>query len=301
MNPETPRDFGEELRRERELREVTRAQLAAATKVSLRQIEALEIGRFEALPALVFTRGFVQSIATHLGLDPQRTVAGFSHVYRTWAAAQPESDRAPASGTHPVLTRRTVRSSSTLVGVGVAALLALVTGAAVFMRSRGAPDRSAGSAAVPTAVVERPDTGPASLALPPAIAAATVPLPTSAPLVAPAAASSASPAFAPAADPIRPATAEASQVAGALALTLSFRDDCWTEVSVDGRMQVAELVRKGSTRRFSGGRFTLTLGNPAGVEVILDGRAIPTDGKAGEVLRNFVIDDATTRRFPVRG
>jgi len=294
VNPETPRDFGEELRRERELREVTREQLAAVTKVSLRQIEALEIGRFEALPALVFSRGFVQSIANHLGLDPQRTVAGFSHVYRSWAAGQPESDRAPASGTHPALSRRTVRSSSTLVGVGVAALLALVTGAAAFLRSRGTPDRATAISSAPTAAIDRPDTGPASLALPPAIAAATVPLPASASPPVPV-------SSAPAADPIRPAAVEAAPGAGALALTLSFHDDCWTEVSVDGRLQVAELVRKGSTRRFSGGRFTLTLGNPSGVEVSLDGHAIPTDGKAGEVLRNFVIDDATTRRFPVRG
>ncbi|MBK9966281.1 MAG: helix-turn-helix domain-containing protein [Holophagales bacterium] len=64
---ETPQEFGEELRRERELREVTREQLAEVTKVSVRQIEALEAGRFELLPARVFARGFVLAVARHLG------------------------------------------------------------------------------------------------------------------------------------------------------------------------------------------------------------------------------------------
>ena len=63
MTAETAQDFGEELRRERELRDVSREQLAAATKVSTRHIAALETGRFEQLPAAVFSKGFVKVIA----------------------------------------------------------------------------------------------------------------------------------------------------------------------------------------------------------------------------------------------
>ena len=31
---------------------------------------------------------------------------------------------------------------------------------------------------------------------------------------------------------------------------LTFSDDCWTEVSVDGRIVAAELFRKGTKRQF---------------------------------------------------
>ena len=69
MPAETAQEFGEELRRERELRDVSREQLSGATKVSIRHITALESGRYDQLPAGVFSKGFVKVIALHLGLD----------------------------------------------------------------------------------------------------------------------------------------------------------------------------------------------------------------------------------------
>ena len=96
---ETPQEFGEELRRERELRDVTCEQLAEVTKVSVRQIEALEAGRFEHLPSRVFSRGFVLSIARHLGLDAERTAAAFNHIHEGWSAEREKTASASVSST----------------------------------------------------------------------------------------------------------------------------------------------------------------------------------------------------------
>lgn len=275
MTAETPREFGEELRRERELRDVTREQLALVTKVSVRQIEALETGRFGNLPALVFSRGFVRSISEYLGLDADRTVSAFRAVFERWET----EFRAASSGSlNPVATslrlsnpRRAVSASTTVRGLAVALALAVVTGAAAFLKSRGAePRRPASSAAAPA----RPETGPASLALPPGIAAATVVVPAAPPAVRGSGA---------------PAGARST-------LSLTFHDDCWTEVTVDGTVVVKELVAKGATREFAGGRsFTLTLGNAGVVDVVLDGRSLEPIGGPGQVVKNFVIEPDAPR------
>ena len=94
---ETPQEFGEEIRRERELREVSLKQLAAVTKVSVRHLEALESGRFDQLPAPVFSRGFLRACASHLGLDGDRLATAFTHTYEEWAEknrkSPPANDR----------------------------------------------------------------------------------------------------------------------------------------------------------------------------------------------------------------
>jgi hypothetical protein len=128
---------------------------------------------------------------------------------------------------------------------------------------------------------------PEALRLPPAIAAATVPVSSETPLVEPAAHKPASPDGAPGAG---------------RTLTLTFSDDCWTEVSVDGRVVAAELFRKGTTRRFEGGRtFVLTLGNAGGVEVDVDGAALGAVGQLGQVVRNFVIGERSAVTVPQGG
>jgi cytoskeleton protein RodZ len=64
-------NFGERLKRERELREVTLQEITSATRIGPRFLEALENEDWEKLPGGVFNRGFVRSIARYLGLDEE--------------------------------------------------------------------------------------------------------------------------------------------------------------------------------------------------------------------------------------
>ncbi|HSB63133.1 MAG TPA: helix-turn-helix domain-containing protein, partial [Thermoanaerobaculia bacterium] len=242
---------------------MSREQLSSATKVSLRHIAALESGRYEQLPAGVFSKGFVRVIALHLGLDAERSVTAFRHVHAGWeaeCARRQQQATTSTAGLRLSQPRRSVSSSTTLRGIAIALALAAVTGAAAFMRSRGTDHRGPEAS---TAPVPRVETGPASLALPPAVAAATVALPAGAAL--PVAASSAA--------------------SRGRTLTLSFRDECWAEVFVDGRLVVRGLFPKGSRREFAnGGTFTLTLGNAGAVDVIVDGRPLGTLGGEHETV-----------------
>lgn len=70
-------NFGERLKRERELREVTLEEITQATRIGPRFLEALENEQWEKLPGGVFNRGFVRSIAHYLGLDEEALLAEY--------------------------------------------------------------------------------------------------------------------------------------------------------------------------------------------------------------------------------
>src|ERR1700747_744680 len=63
--------FGERLKRERELREVSLDELSKATRISNRFLQALENEDWGKLPGGVFGHGFVRSIARYLGLSEE--------------------------------------------------------------------------------------------------------------------------------------------------------------------------------------------------------------------------------------
>ena len=84
--------FGENLRRERELRGVDLHEMAEATKISIRFLQALEQDRVDVLPGGIFPRAFVRQYGKYLGLDPERLVAEFVFAY----GGEPAPARAPS-------------------------------------------------------------------------------------------------------------------------------------------------------------------------------------------------------------
>jgi cytoskeleton protein RodZ len=69
--------FGERLKRERELREVSFDEVSKATRIAPRFLEALENEQWNKLPGGVFGRGFVRSIARYLGLSEENLLSEY--------------------------------------------------------------------------------------------------------------------------------------------------------------------------------------------------------------------------------
>jgi cytoskeleton protein RodZ len=69
--------FGERLRREREMRGIGLDEIAAATKISTRNLRALEEEKFKQLPGGIFNKGFVRAYAKFLGIDQDQIVAEY--------------------------------------------------------------------------------------------------------------------------------------------------------------------------------------------------------------------------------
>ncbi len=75
--------FGEGLKSVREQRGIALDDIAVATRVSVRNLSALEAERFRELPGGIFNRGIVRSYARYVGLDEDATVTAFTAALRS--------------------------------------------------------------------------------------------------------------------------------------------------------------------------------------------------------------------------
>ncbi|PYQ24894.1 MAG: hypothetical protein DMF81_04205 [Acidobacteria bacterium] len=144
--------FGENLRRERELRGVDLREIANATKISVRFLQALEQDRVDVLPGGIFPRSFVRQYAKYLGLDPDRMVTEFDHVYGA----------EPAVPKSAVPKRRRSDARPVLVVAGL--LLLAGVGFLAWKTSRPVP---AAAGAQPSAVLPPPSSFPPDRVYPP--------------------------------------------------------------------------------------------------------------------------------------
>ncbi len=111
--------FGENLRRERDVRGVSLREIAEGTKISVRFLQALEEDRLDVLPGGLFPRAFVRQYALVLGLDPDKLVTDF-------VAAHGETP-APERKLVPVPERRPRLSLGRVFLAAVAVLAVVLT------------------------------------------------------------------------------------------------------------------------------------------------------------------------------
>lgn len=114
--------FGEHLRREREMRGVSLDEIAAATRISTRFLEALESEQWDRLPGGAFNRGFIRSIARFLGIDEDALVAEYAYEHKDASASQPSS----------VPAQQIPRNWRPIVVAVIVVILLLVGGAVVY-------------------------------------------------------------------------------------------------------------------------------------------------------------------------
>ena len=77
LQPDRVHDFGGRLRVLREAHGVTLRDIAAATNISVAQLEALERNEIKRLPGGIFLRAIIRSYAQQIGADPESTVRDF--------------------------------------------------------------------------------------------------------------------------------------------------------------------------------------------------------------------------------
>lgn len=89
---------GSTLRRERELRGVSLEEVAQTTRIPMVMLLALEADEYPKLPGEVFVRGFLQSYAKTLGLDPRPLVARYRAMNSAAAPAKISAIAPPEKG-----------------------------------------------------------------------------------------------------------------------------------------------------------------------------------------------------------
>src|SRR5215467_13242765 len=86
---EVPASVGQDLRKARRHRDKSLVEVSSALKISPDYLTALEMGRFEDLPARVYAVGYVRSYAAYLGLDPASLVARFKSEMASAGITEP--------------------------------------------------------------------------------------------------------------------------------------------------------------------------------------------------------------------
>ncbi len=264
--------FGEKLRRERESRRITLDQIAEATKISSRNLRALEEENFGILPGGIFNKGFVRSYARFLGIDEEKAVADYlAAAGEKLPVLKLEGGGIPDPPPKP----RTVKSKSSgpsaafWVTAALLLVVALGLGGSKYYKQYQA-ERAARAARaarvepVPTPAVQPQVESPDLTTEPTATETTGTLTPTSA--------------------PTQPAPEhQAGEVAPTpLIVQVSVRQDSWMKLTVDGAPAAEELMKAGTIRSFRGQReVTVVAGNAGGVDITVNGKRVDSLGPEG--------------------
>lgn len=109
---------GVALRKARAGRGLTLDEVAAATRIPLRSLVALEADDYARLPAAVYVRGYLRCYGGLLGLDPEPLMNDFEVQLQAHRAAPASNGASPSAGWRRPL----------ILGTGLLAAAALATG-----------------------------------------------------------------------------------------------------------------------------------------------------------------------------
>ncbi len=249
--------FGQTLRQAREDLGASLADAERETRIHRRYLEALENEDEIALPASVYTRGFIRTYSQYLGLNPEAMIDLFGP--RRAVDERPELRPIPAQLSAPrSISLRPVVLLGILVMAGL--LLAYLWSqynSFVESLSQSEQPQTVRSVASPGA---SPKPGSASIS----VGAPGSP--------SPAAAVAASPTVQP--TPVRGLVVEARIV-----------DRTWLEVWVDGQSVMAETVQPGNIKTFTADQqVRMRVGNAAGVQVVVNGVSQGPLGAQGQAV-----------------
>jgi len=252
--------FGEELRREREIRGISLKEISDATKISKRFLEAIERNDHRTLPAPVFTRGFVREYSRYLGLNTEEIVNRYNfaaagddrieksaHLERLVQPPLIQRDPPKKKGIPPAYAR--IDRNVYLLVIIVAALVGIAWWAVQHKRA----ESEIRAEAAPTITVPRRK-----------IVAQTTPTPTTPP----------------------------ARTDETLRLTIELTDDSYIDLEADGKTIMKDTYRRGTRESFEAkDSFRLRrIGNAAGVILMLNDKQVPPFGGDGEVIKNRVLD-----------
>ena len=261
--------FGEELRREREIRGISLKEIADATKISKRFLDAIERNDHKTLPAPVFTRGFVREYARYLGLNSEEMVNRYNfaavgddrieqsaHLERlTTPQAPPMPNKKAPKVSIPPPYARVDRNVYILIIV-VIALAGVSYWALKHRRESRLANEERLSAEAKTVVTAPPPKAPVVLTQ-----TSTAP---------------------------QAATAQTAP----LLLSIEVSEPSIVVLEADGETVINDELRRGYHRTIEAKeRFRFrTIGNAGGIALTLNDKPVPPLGREGQVLHDVVFD-----------
>lgn len=258
--------FGARLKRERELRGISLDEIATASKISTRLLQAIESENYSVLPGGVFNRGFIRSYARYLGLNEEDVINDYlQETHQQSEETRPVPASAAAAAATPAASPagRFPRALQALVIVGLAVLVA----AALYLK-RHRP--AAGPVSQPVQQIQPATAVPPTDGAPSVVVNEFQPMPEPQSRVAPG----------PEAPP------------AAITLQLDFTAMTWAKVKLDGQLQQPTIYPTGQKVVFTAQKeIELIVGNAGGFTSTLNGKPARPFGAPGEVRRIVITPD----------
>lgn len=242
---------GSLLKEAREARGLSLEEVAAATRVRVPYLEALEQDDVHRLPAAVYARGYLRAYANLLELQPEPLVASLRPGTREPDRTVAARERRRLPGWRPVVSP----------GLVLLAAIVLLGGAFVLYARHELSSLKPAAAKAPAVLIAHQ----------PAAPTATVRVPPAAPAPAAPAAAASQPALDP---PLRRTASPASL--GEITVKVEFTDAVWAYVVVDGSPVYGangNFFNAGDTATWTGTEISLTTGKGAATLVTVNGRA----------------------------
>ncbi|HET7213352.1 MAG TPA: RodZ domain-containing protein [Terriglobia bacterium] len=272
--------FGENLRREREMRGVTLEEISAATKISIRFLKSIENEEFARLPGGIFSRSFVRAYARYLGLDEDPLIEEYQQ------AARARTDIDLSHFTPPRANSRPERHSwHGLWAVAIAAGL-LVLGLILWRHShRPLQAPAVANVARASAPATKTPAGPTGAAT-----ANTTPPTAKVPAQGGVLAATPSVAAAPQLPPV-------TSTDGKLVLQIAATERSWVAIDVDGNSVMQGVMDPNTVKTFKAdASFDVLTGNAQGVILTLNGQTMKPLGREGEVKQVHLTWDSLKKQ-----
>jgi cytoskeleton protein RodZ len=248
--------FGNKFKSARESLGVTLDEIAQETRISTRYLRAIESESFDVLPGGVFNRGFIRTYASWIGLDPQAAVDEYRDLASGIESDEPEPD--------PATTNRPIRANNPdthVLPVAIGVLIVLIVLFYVFSSNAGRSSTEATVLSSILAQIAQPERTPAAPALQrvgKTHEATGTRVGDDGPI---------------------------SSVAGSLEIRIEVHAATWVSILADGQELIGgEILRAGTSRQYIATEaLELTIGNAAGLTLVINGREVPSLGGTGQV------------------
>jgi cytoskeleton protein RodZ len=267
--------LGQELKRLREDRGISMHQIADATHIGVRFLQAIESDTYDILPGGIFNRAFVRKFAKYVGLDEEQALALYERQLEEMGGEEaPRGSYLRADE----FEEKQPGNSWLLSGIMFLLLCAGAYAAAQYFKGQSHNANNGGTIAQVS------------------------PTPEITPTATPDTSVSPTPGTSPEASPSPGASPSATLPPNKLVVELTATGECWISVKPDGLNTQQALLKAGEIKEFrADDKLLMNLGNYPALNIKVNGRPVNPDklapNRTSVIVKNVVITKDNFQAF----
>ncbi len=265
---------GEKLRAARQAKGWSLTDVEEKTKIQIRYLQALEEENYGILPGAAYIKGFLRTYANYLGLNQEEILADYK------ASVKVEPEPVVETPLKPIRSRSVWFRPAVVVVMALVAIGA-VLGIAHFLKT---PDNS-NNGYEPSALPTPPSQSNTNNQQPSASSGNNDQ-------------NSVNPSGQDNTNQTPPQTTAPVETEG-LDAKITINALCWTRVKIDDGQPIDEMYQPGTVKELKAKTKIefVTIGNPGGITINLNGHDLPAFGQTGQPVNNYILTADTLKNL----